>query len=125
LQDNSFGLTILGISPPSLGKSALGKMKTNGSEVVTVESTLDTSSSVEKGDVGPAIGLNERIQLPAELAHLTRDEQDALEKRLVRKMDMRLMPIVIIMFWLNILDRNNIANAKIAGLDDDLNMSSS
>lgn len=38
-----------------------------------------------------------RLPLPAEIAHLTRDEQDELEKRLVRKMDMRLMPILIIM----------------------------
>jgi len=37
-------------------------------------------------------------------------------------MDFRLMPILIIMFWLNILDRNSIANAKIAGLPKDLHM---
>jgi hypothetical protein len=72
-------------------------MKTN--DVVFVESTsLDRSPSVEKGQLGPVIGLDERIPLPAELAHLTRDEQDALEKRLVRKIDTCLMPIVILMF---------------------------
>jgi hypothetical protein len=76
---------------------SIAKMKTN--DVVFVESTsLDRSPSVEKGQLGPVIGLDERIPLPAELAHLTRDEQDALEKRLVRKIDTRLMPIVILMF---------------------------
>jgi hypothetical protein len=63
-----------------------------------------------------------RVPLPEKIAHLTHDEQDALEKRVVRKMDFRLRPILIIMFWLNILDRNNIANAKIAGLPKDLHM---
>lgn len=63
-----------------------------------------------------------RLPLPEEIAHLTREEQDSLEKRIVRKMDMRLMPILIVMFWLNILDRNSIANAKIAGLPKDLHM---
>ena len=40
---------------------------------------------------------NARVPLPEEIAHLTLDEQNELEKRVVRKMDFRLMPILIIM----------------------------
>ena len=39
-----------------------------------------------------------------------------------RKIDLRLLPIIIIMYILNYIDRNNIAAARFAGLEDDLNM---
>lgn len=45
------------------------------------------------------------------------------ERRLVRKMDMRIFPIMIILFVLNFIDRNNFANARLKGLEDDLNLS--
>jgi hypothetical protein len=35
------------------------------------------------------------------------------------------MPVVVLLFLLNILDRDNIANAKIAGLPDTLGISNS
>jgi hypothetical protein len=51
------------------------------------------------------LAITDRIPLPAEIAHLTEAEQEQLERKIVRKMDYRLMPVVILMFWLNILDR--------------------
>ncbi|KAL2203301.1 major facilitator superfamily transporter [Sarocladium strictum] len=45
------------------------------------------------------------------------------EKRLVRKMDIRIFPIMIILFILNFIDRNNFANARLRGLEEDLNLS--
>jgi sugar phosphate permease len=45
------------------------------------------------------------------------------EKRLVRKMDIRIFPIMIILFILNFIDRNNFANARLKGLEEDLNLS--
>jgi hypothetical protein len=53
-----------------------------------------TTTSVEK-DALPSE--TARVPLPAEIAHLTLDEQNELEKKVVRKMDFRLMPILIIM----------------------------
>ncbi|KKY13793.1 putative major facilitator superfamily transporter [Diplodia seriata] len=44
------------------------------------------------------------------------------EKKLLRKIDLRLMPILWIMYILNYVDRTNIGNAKIAGMEDDLNL---
>jgi len=46
------------------------------------------------------------------------------EKRMVRKIDIRMMPILWAMYILNYLDRTNIGNAKVAGMADDLHMSS-
>lgn len=35
------------------------------------------------------------------------------EKKLVRKLDFRIFPVIIILFILNFIDRNNFANARL------------
>ncbi|KAK8136599.1 major facilitator superfamily transporter [Apiospora sp. TS-2023a] len=45
------------------------------------------------------------------------------EKKILRKMDMRLIPMLALLYLLSFLDRGNIGNAKIEGLQDDLKMS--
>ncbi|KAJ9157211.1 Major facilitator superfamily transporter [Pleurostoma richardsiae] len=45
------------------------------------------------------------------------------EKALVRKIDLRIFPIMIILFILNFIDRNNFANARLKGLEADLKLS--
>ncbi|KAK7430521.1 hypothetical protein QQZ08_003040 [Neonectria magnoliae] len=47
----------------------------------------------------------------------------AEEKKLVRKIDCFLMPILWIMYILNYIDRTNIGNAKIAGMQTELELS--
>ncbi|KAK5949236.1 hypothetical protein OHC33_009777 [Knufia fluminis] len=46
------------------------------------------------------------------------------EKKLVRKIDLFLMPTIWLMYLLSYMDRTNIGNAKIAGMADDLELSS-
>lgn len=43
--------------------------------------------------------------MPPLLHSLTDEERDALEKRLVRKLDVRLMPMSVLIYILNYLDR--------------------
>ncbi|KAH6669796.1 phthalate transporter [Halenospora varia] len=47
------------------------------------------------------------------------------EKKLLRKIDLRLMPILWVMYILNYVDRTNIGNAKIAGMSKDLDLNDS
>lgn len=47
---------------------------------------------------------------------------DPAEIRLVRKIDWRLMPTLCIMYFLNYVDRNAIAQARLNNLEEDLNM---
>ncbi|KAF9870750.1 major facilitator superfamily transporter [Colletotrichum karsti] len=47
---------------------------------------------------------------------------DPKEIALVKKLDMYLMPILWLMYFLNFLDRNAIVNGKLNNLDKDLNM---
>lgn len=49
----------------------------------------------------------------------------ALEKRVVRKLDWNLVTLVSWLYLLAFLDRSNIGNARIAGMEEDLNLSSS
>jgi hypothetical protein len=44
------------------------------------------------------------------------------EKATLRKMDIRLIPILAILYLLSFLDRGNIGNAKIQGLTTDLKL---
>ncbi|GAA5863794.1 hypothetical protein JCM8547_006067 [Rhodosporidiobolus lusitaniae] len=46
------------------------------------------------------------------------------EDRIYRKVDMHLMPTVAILYLLSFMDRGNIGNARLAGLEDELGMSS-
>ncbi|KAL2863343.1 major facilitator superfamily domain-containing protein [Aspergillus lucknowensis] len=47
------------------------------------------------------------------------------EKRLVRKLDWRILPCTWVLYLLGYLDRANIGNAKTGGLEDDFGLSSS
>jgi sugar phosphate permease len=57
------------------------------------------------------------------LINLDDEQMAALNKRLVRRLDWRLLPTITVMFLMNYLDRINVSNARLAGLQDDLGMS--
>jgi hypothetical protein len=44
------------------------------------------------------------------------------ERALLRKMDLRLLPIVTLLYLMCFLDRGNIGNARLAGLEEDLGL---
>ena len=59
---------------------------------------------------------------PTYVKNLSADERKRAERALVRKIDFRLIPPIVIMYILNYLDRNNIASARLAGLEDELKL---
>ena len=63
-----------------------------------------------------------RREAPPLVRDLSADERARLERALVRKIDLRLLPMIILMYILNYLDRNNIASARLAGLETDLGL---
>lgn len=48
---------------------------------------------------------------------------DSTTKRLMRKIDLRILPFLSLLYLLSFLDRTNIGNARLAGLEKDLGMS--
>ena len=56
---------------------------------------------------------------PPELVRaMSPEERQRQERALTRKIDFRLLPMIILMYIMNYLDRNNIAAARLAGLED-------
>ncbi|USP78788.1 uncharacterized protein yc1106_06062 [Curvularia clavata] len=53
------------------------------------------------------------------------EHDDAEAARVLRKVDMRLVPMLALLYLVAFIDRSNIGNAKIAGMTKDLNMSGS
>lgn len=45
------------------------------------------------------------------------------EAAVIRKLDFRLLPLVFVLYSLSVLDRSNLGNAKLAGLEDAINLS--
>ncbi|WVW81041.1 hypothetical protein I302_103032 [Kwoniella bestiolae CBS 10118] len=62
------------------------------------------------------------VGMPESLRALTEDERHALEKKIVRKADMVILPIIGVLYILNYIDRQNLSAAKLQGIMDDLNM---
>ncbi|KAJ5802991.1 uncharacterized protein N7503_005441 [Penicillium pulvis] len=50
------------------------------------------------------------------------DNRKKLEAKFVRKLDMRLLPLMMLIYVLNYLDRNNIATARLGTLEQDLGL---
>ncbi|TVY84267.1 putative transporter, partial [Lachnellula suecica] len=53
-------------------------------------------------------------------AHLSEAERAAIDRKLVRKLDLQLIPWLCLLYLLSFLDRTNIGNAKIVGLQTSL-----
>ena len=89
-------------------------------------SSLDKQQDfIETEEAGPSkLPGNNETAMPPALAALSEDEFERVKKSAVRKLDLRIMPAVVLMYILNYLDRQNIASAKLAGLVQDLNMTS-
>lgn len=55
-------------------------------------------------------------------AHLSESERALIDRKLVWKLDLVMIPWLSLLYLLAFLDRTNIGNAKIAGLGEDLHM---
>ncbi|WVF68722.1 hypothetical protein IAT40_003494 [Kwoniella sp. CBS 6097] len=80
---------------------------------------------VEQGDVIYEPGLNKDGQNVSPRGEYNYVEGTDEEKRLVRKIDRHLLPMLWIMYVFNYLDRTNIGNAKVGGMEKDLKLTSS
>jgi MFS transporter, ACS family, DAL5 transporter family protein len=87
--------------------------------------TLDRTDHDSVENVKP----DKDMSPPSFIQNWSEDERLEYEAGLRRKIDLRLLPMVIAMYIMNYLDRNNIASARIAGpdgkgLEDELGLSS-
>jgi sugar phosphate permease len=91
-----------------------------------IQRTESRTSSVEKQDpatLETEIVQDEYIHLYPLLAEKTPEERKEIEKNLKRKLDYVFLPVMTLMLLMGYLDRINVANARLAGMQDDLGMS--
>ena len=62
------------------------------------------------------------LVMPPQLAALSDEDYANLGRRATLKMDFVIMPCMVIMYILNYLDRQNIASAKLAYIEEDLSL---
>lgn len=80
------------------------------------------ASRIEDAETASTTQPGTKVPLPPLLHGLSVEEREKLNIRVRRKIDLRLLPMMLLMYIMNYLDRNNIAAAKLAGLSDDLNL---
>jgi hypothetical protein len=115
-------------APPLFTISVRGKFRAPDNMSNTIVDTRGEKSSVDlelsseitnrNGDV---IIVGDRM--PESLRGIDQDELERLNKKLVRKIDLIILPIISILYILNYIDRQNLSAAKLKGIMEDLNMS--
>ncbi len=94
------------------------EVRYDGDQKPGAEHLSDTSTDPTAND---PLSRN-RHEAPPLVRDLAPEERARLEKALVKKIDLRLLPMLIIMYLMNYLDRNNIAAARLAGLEEELEL---
>ena len=92
---------------PALGKNSVDDLPLSGSDTEDEQDELQNRTRLKR------------------TATLSKDYTDEEEAAVVRKLDRKLVLFLAFLYMLSFLDRSNIGNARIAGLEQDLSLSSS
>ncbi|KAK4494376.1 hypothetical protein PRZ48_014674 [Zasmidium cellare] len=84
------------------------------------QAPLEKQQSIIQGDVEDYNAAAET--LPESLRSLSDAELQSLQKKLVRKIDLLILPAIGILYILNYVDRQNLASAKLQGIMEDLHL---
>ena len=102
-----------------------GQAKHIDKDKATAEFIDNRSSLAENGGQKVAGAVEEDIPVTQEdLEFMKEYEASGKGKKAIRKMDLRIIPILVIIYLAAFLDRGNIGNARIEGLEADLGISS-
>ena len=100
------------LNPPNVIQTALGPGK--------------YEQSTQASDLGNLQDADEALQVvrsSGDAEEIVIDEE--LKKRLLRKIDLHIMPIMCVVYGLNYLDKTTLSYASIMGLETDLNLTKS
>ncbi len=92
--------------PPTVRKTAYTAMATLDETTMKRDSLLG-ADQVEDAAAGQKHGPDRirGVAMPAIIARLSGEERDRLERHLMRKIDFRLLPMIMCMYILNFIDR--------------------
>lgn len=111
-----------------LSNPTMGRSSTDGRQVaddLTKESSLKVEQYIELENAGISDTKRQYLQrgLSPEEADFLLSLSEKEESKIYRKVDVRLVPMLALLYLISHLDRSNIGNAKIEGLEEDLGMS--
>lgn len=110
---NRMPLSHTRLNPFSMTKMLTSNNLTN----IDVEKSIENPNIVDSDEVEN--GEREAIE---RWNAMSLEQKSVYEKKLLRKLDWRLIPWIILLYLLSFLDRTNIGNAKILGvLDSNVN----
>lgn len=106
------------------GKKLLAIEATASPSTTTSISNMGViSRSRQAGHVGSVVRADEpKIEHEEDAAEAPRFDPEQV-KRALRTIDLRLLPVLTLLYLLAFIDRGNIGNAKIAGMNEDLGLS--
>lgn len=90
--------------PPAAGDETTSTDEKATTTIAAPSATHAEGRDGEHGAEAPPLS-PQRLQPPEVIAKMTPEEREVLEKRLKRKIDLRLLPAVIIMYIMNYIDR--------------------
>ncbi|KAL3472834.1 major facilitator superfamily domain-containing protein [Aspergillus californicus] len=94
-----------------------------GQMISRADSEKASSENVEDFAIITTIDGMQVLGLSGEDADFYRGFSEERKKRIIRKVDIRLVPMLAVVYLISHLDRSNIGNAKILGLTEDLGLS--
>lgn len=84
-------------------------------------SEIDSQEKAVNDRVGHKAASDDEAALTDNHLHLT-DAEKIISKQVARKVDKRILPLVILVYLMNYIDRNNYAAARLQGLEKDLKL---
>lgn len=84
--------------------------------------SIKSAKDLEQVDMIESVNKYASIGLPDEDAEFFENFSPEKRKKMIRKIDLRLVPVLALLYLISHIDRANIGNAKIEGLTEDLNM---
>lgn len=103
-------------------KSSISHIESNKNEVDETSKSVINKQITNYDDVSISEELAKNLELPESLRGLSEEELTKLEAHTKRIADIRLLPTLVVLYILNYLDRNNIASARLGGLEKDLGL---
>ncbi|KAL6454784.1 hypothetical protein SBY92_004255 [Candida maltosa Xu316] len=104
---------------PALNPLESSDIKKHETQHVESDDGKFSESEIGSQETGES---NYYINLPESLQHMTQLELKELDKKTTRRIDLRLMPMLILIYILNYIDRTALANARLGGLEEDLGL---
>ncbi|CAG9948409.1 unnamed protein product [Clonostachys rosea f. rosea IK726] len=101
-------------------RESLDKDAKEHTEHVEIEAPSKITHS--RGELSTEELLNLRQRYPL-LANASPEKLDALNKAVLKKLDWRFLTVITLMLLMNYLDRINVSNARLAGMQKDMHMS--